>query len=72
MLAVQKIWEGVYLGRPTIVKQRFRKKYRHSTLDNKLTLSRLKQVYLLPDMKQFCLATPALCPITSEAAAEVA
>ncbi len=44
---------------PTIVKQRFSKKYRHSLLDTKLTLSRLKQVtsYL-----ELLLAFPAPCP----------
>lgn len=43
---VQRIWQGVYLGRPAIVKQRFNKKYRHAILDRKLTLSRLKQASL--------------------------
>ncbi len=40
---LQRIWEGEYLGRPVMVKQRFSKQYRHPALDSKLTLSRLKQ-----------------------------
>lgn len=40
---MQRVWEGRFLGRPTIVKQRFSKKYRHPQLDVKLTVSRLKQ-----------------------------
>lgn len=40
---LQRVWEGEYLGRPTVVKQRFSKKYRHAVLDSKLTLTRLKQ-----------------------------
>ncbi|KAL4445801.1 hypothetical protein ABPG77_009000 [Micractinium sp. CCAP 211/92] len=38
-----RVWEGRFLGRPAIVKQRFNKKYRHPQLDAKLTVSRLKQ-----------------------------
>lgn len=37
------MWEGTFLGRPVIVKQRFSKKYRHPQLDAKLTVARLKQ-----------------------------
>ncbi len=38
------MYEGDFLGRPAIFKQRFSKKYRHATLDAKLTQARLKQV----------------------------
>ena len=41
---LQRVWEGSFLARPTIVKQRFSKKYRHPLLDAKLTVARLKQV----------------------------
>ncbi|GAB4817061.1 hypothetical protein N2152v2_004107 [Parachlorella kessleri] len=40
--AEARVWEGVFLGRPTMVKQRFSKKYRHPSLDAKLTAQRLK------------------------------
>ena len=33
-----------FLGRPTVVKERFKKAYRHPVLDAKLTRSRLVQV----------------------------
>ena len=41
---LQRVWEGSFLGRSAIVKQRFSKKYRHPQLDAKLTVSRLKGV----------------------------
>ncbi|KAI8468099.1 MAG: kinase-like protein [Monoraphidium minutum] len=41
--AEARVWETIFCGRPTIVKQRFSKKYRHPTLDKKLTSTRLKQ-----------------------------
>ena len=41
---VQRVYEGLFLGRPAIIKQRFSKKYRHATLDSKLTQLRFKQV----------------------------
>lgn len=44
LLHLQRVWEGPFLGHPTIVKQRFSKKYRHPQLDAKLTVSRLKTV----------------------------
>lgn len=40
--AEARIYRGVYLGKPTLVKQRFEKKYRHSHLDNNLTRERIK------------------------------
>eukprot|EP00891_Asterochloris_glomerata_P003059 jgi/Astpho2/3059/Aster-03363 len=42
--AEARVFETQFLGRPTIIKQRFSKQYRHPTLDAKLTTSRLKQV----------------------------
>ena len=41
---LQRVWEGTFLGRPAIVKQRFSKQYRHPQLDAKLTAARLKSV----------------------------
>jgi TP53 regulating kinase-like protein len=40
--AEAKLYEGTYLGRPTIVKERFKKSYRHVDLDNHLTKERMK------------------------------
>ena len=40
--AEAKLYEGNYLGRPTIVKERFKKSYRHVDLDNHLTKERMK------------------------------
>lgn len=44
-LALQRVWEGVYLGRPVVLKQRFSKHYRHPALDARLTQARLRQVH---------------------------
>ena len=40
----QRVWEGTYLDVPAVIKQRFSKKYRHASLDTKITQLRLKQV----------------------------
>ena len=40
----QRVFEIQFLSKPAILKQRFRKKYRHPTLDAKLTKSRLAGV----------------------------
>ena len=40
---MQRVWEGTFLGRDVIVKERFQKLYRHPTLDSKLTSQRLRQ-----------------------------
>ncbi|KAK9839393.1 hypothetical protein WJX84_004422, partial [Apatococcus fuscideae] len=41
--AEAKLWQTPFLGRQAVLKQRFSKKYRHPTLDTKLTNTRLKQ-----------------------------
>lgn len=41
--AEARVWEGTFLGRDVIVKERFHKLYRHPTLDSKLTSQRLRQ-----------------------------
>lgn len=38
-----KVYETVFLSRPTIVKERVAKSYRVKELDQKLTLQRLRQ-----------------------------
>ncbi|XP_053971822.1 EKC/KEOPS complex subunit TP53RK [Hylaeus anthracinus] len=40
--AEARVYKGVYLGKPTLVKERFEKKYRHVDLDNRLTKDRIK------------------------------
>lgn len=40
--AEARVWEGTFLGRPAIAKQRFKKMYRHPALDARLTPARLK------------------------------
>lgn len=37
-----RLYKGIYLGRPVIVKERFQKKYRHPELDTLLTTERMK------------------------------
>jgi TP53 regulating kinase-like protein len=40
--AEAKLYKGNYLGRPAIVKERFKKRYRHINLDDHLTKERMK------------------------------
>ena len=40
----QRVFESNFVGRRSVVKERFSKKYRHPTLDSKLTLKRLNAV----------------------------
>lgn len=40
--AEAKLYKGVYLGKPTIAKERFIKEYRHESLDSFLTKERMK------------------------------
>lgn len=44
--AEARVFESTFVGRRSIVKERFSKKYRHPTLDSKLTLKRLNAVSL--------------------------
>ena len=43
----QRVFESNFVGKKSIVKERFSKKYRHPTLDSKLTLKRLNAVSLI-------------------------
>lgn len=45
-LPLQRVFESTFSGRRSIVKERFSKKYRHPSLDSKLTLKRLNAVSL--------------------------
>lgn len=40
--AEAKLYHGTYLGRSTLIKERFEKKYRHIELDTRLTKERIK------------------------------
>lgn len=40
--AEARVYKGVYLGKPTLIKERFKKKYRHTDLDTRLTKDRIK------------------------------
>lgn len=40
--AEAKLYKGIYLGKPTIAKERFVKEYRHESLDSFLTKERMK------------------------------
>lgn len=48
--AVQRVYDGIFLDKPAIIKQRFSKKYRHPVLDAKLTQLRFKQVSSIKSM----------------------
>lgn len=40
--AEARLYKGIYLGKPTLIKERFEKKYRHVDLDIRLTKDRIK------------------------------
>lgn len=40
--AEARIYKGIYLGKLTLIKERFEKKYRHPDLDTRLTKDRIK------------------------------
>lgn len=59
--------EGLFLGRPVIVKQRFKKMYRHPSLDKRLTSSRLKgEVRSLIKARKLGVRTPTLFHVDTE------
>lgn len=47
---LQRVFESTFVGRRCVVKERFSKKYRHPSLDSKITLKRLNAVGSLDDM----------------------
>ncbi|KAG5886890.1 hypothetical protein JTB14_003791 [Gonioctena quinquepunctata] len=59
--AEAKLYKGLYLGRPTIAKERFIKKYRHANLDNFLTRERMKaETRAIVRCKAAGIRTPAI------------
>ncbi|MEW5307650.1 MAG: hypothetical protein WDW38_011384 [Sanguina aurantia] len=66
--AEARVWETIFLGRPTVVKQRFTKMYRHPVLDAKLTVTRLKgEVRSLMRARKLGVLTPVLYYVEHEA-----
>ena len=62
LLLLQRVWEGSFLGLPTIVKQRFSKRYRHPSLDAKLTAQRLRQeARAVMRARKLGVLTPGVC-----------
>ncbi|GAQ79649.1 Protein kinase superfamily protein [Klebsormidium nitens] len=59
--AEARVFVSTYLGRPAVIKQRFSKKYRHPTLDAKLTSRRLTgEARSLAKARKLGVLTPTL------------
>ncbi|KAM7496002.1 hypothetical protein LguiA_020416 [Lonicera macranthoides] len=59
--AEARVFESHFVGRRSIVKERFSKKYRHPTLDAKLTLKRLNaEARCMAKARRLGVSTPAL------------
>ncbi|XVF21727.1 hypothetical protein REPUB_Repub12eG0115100 [Reevesia pubescens] len=59
--AEARIFESVFVGKRSIIKQRFSKKYRHPSLDSKLTLKRLNaEARCMTKARQLGVSTPVL------------
>ncbi|XP_066592582.1 EKC/KEOPS complex subunit TP53RK [Prorops nasuta] len=59
--AEARLYKGCYLGRPTIIKERFVKKYRHKDLDTRITKDRIKaEARALVRAKMAGIVTPAI------------
>ncbi|OAD51967.1 TP53-regulating kinase [Eufriesea mexicana] len=59
--AEARVYKTVYLGKPTLVKERFEKKYRHTDLDMRLTKDRIKaECRAIIRAKAAGVSTPAI------------
>ncbi|KAK9134464.1 hypothetical protein Syun_013794 [Stephania yunnanensis] len=59
--AEARVFESTFVGRKSIVKERFSKKYRHPTLDSKLTVKRLNaEARCMTKARRLGVQTPAL------------
>ncbi|KAL9394815.1 hypothetical protein Peur_014100 [Populus x canadensis] len=59
--AEARVFESNFVGRRSIVKERFSKKYRHPTLDSKLTLKRLNaEARCMTKARRLGVSTPVL------------
>ena len=64
---LQRIWQGTFLGRDIILKERFHKRYRHPTLDSKLTSQRLRQeVRSMLRSRKLGVPTPAVYNVDAD------
>lgn len=68
--AEAKVWTTQFLQRPAIIKQRFKKRYRHPTLDAALTSQRLKaEVRCMLRARKLGVRTPVPYHVESSASA---
>ena len=59
--AEARVYKGVYLGRPALIKERFEKKYRHVDLDTRITKDRMKaECRAMVRAKAAGVVTPAI------------
>ncbi|CAN6439695.1 unnamed protein product [Victoria cruziana] len=59
--AEARVFESTFVGRRSIIKERFSKKYRHPTLDSKLTLKRLNaEARCMTKARRLGVPTPSL------------
>ncbi|GLT74345.1 hypothetical protein SLA2020_461490 [Shorea laevis] len=59
--AEARVFESTFVGRRSIVKERFSKKYRHPSLDSKLTLKRLNaEARCMTKARRLGVSTPVL------------
>lgn len=59
--AEARVFESTFVGRRSIVKERFSKKYRHPTLDSKLTVKRLNaEARCMTKARRLGVTTPVL------------
>ncbi|XP_057950315.1 uncharacterized protein LOC131145194 isoform X2 [Malania oleifera] len=59
--AEARVYESTFVGRRSIVKERFSKKYRHPSLDSKLTLKRLNaEARCMTKARRLGVSTPVL------------
>nr|XP_009410994.1 PREDICTED: EKC/KEOPS complex subunit bud32 isoform X2 [Musa acuminata subsp. malaccensis] len=58
--AEARVFESNFVGRRSIIKERFSKKYRHPLLDSKLTLKRLNEARCMTKARRLGVPTPAL------------
>ncbi|KAL3518850.1 hypothetical protein ACH5RR_021439, partial [Cinchona calisaya] len=56
-----RVFESIFVGRRSIIKERFSKKYRHPSLDSKLTLKRLNaEARCMTKARRLGVSTPVL------------
>ncbi|KAH9729763.1 non-specific serine/threonine protein kinase [Citrus sinensis] len=58
--AEARVFESTFVGRRCVVKERFSKKYRHPSLDSKITLKRLNAARCMTKARRLGVSTPVL------------